>query len=311
MSEGSHQASVAEAGELSALLRRLQRELHDRSPAERERVLHEQVASRLDSLPRGEAGEIVAELLNRFPAWDDGRALAAGAKTPGTTDLRELADPSFLVTRLERMVPEINEDLRQALQDRLVGAGLVRVARGTSDVQPESLSKIRRKCELPDDANISLDRACELLCTLLDFGKSVNTTCLKRVQEDATRLGGEPTDLKKMFHDRFARYLTADRRTSLADVEQQSRYLSRLINELLFHVFSEATKRWFRSFLERIDPDQFEDAGGIGRYLTGGSAGGWKKWKSEFAEFREERLSSELWDEVVRSLLARMANQKP
>jgi len=156
-------------------LRLVQIDFADEVPEVRRGYLAEALEGALAEVPPEQRDAFLTELMARFPTWDPNLAVAAPqaqaaapqAPTLSRTDERELQDPSFLVSRLVSLAPQLTDEQRYHVLARLREAGLA--PRAVAGLPEEALGHVRQVLGLPGDAALDTARLLVLLGALTDF----------------------------------------------------------------------------------------------------------------------------------------------
>lgn len=151
-------------------LRLIQIDFADESPEVRRGYLAEAIEGALaDVLPQ-EHEAFLKELMERFPTWDPNVVVTAPKEEAGVQpsfDERELQDPSFLVSRLVEMAPQLSDEQKQGAMGRLREAGLA--PQPQASLPEEPLKRVRRMLGLKPDAPLDAARLLGLLGSLADL----------------------------------------------------------------------------------------------------------------------------------------------
>ena len=161
-------------------LRLIQIDFADESPEVRGGYLTEAIEGALGEVLPEQRDAFLKELMARFPTWDPNLAIGAPraeaapaqAATLSRSDERELQDPSFLVSRLVDMAPQLTDEQRHNLLARLRGAGLLPPPLAALPEEP--LQYVRQALGLPPDAALDTARLLVLLGALADFVSSLD-----------------------------------------------------------------------------------------------------------------------------------------
>ncbi len=156
-------------------LRLVQIDFADEAPEARRGYLTEALEGALAEVQPEQRDAFLTELMARFPTWDPNLAVAAPrpeaaapqAATLSRADERELQDPSFLVSRLVDLAPQLTDEQRHNILARLRGAGLLPPPLAALPEEP--LGHVRQVLGLPPDAALDTARLLVLLAALSDF----------------------------------------------------------------------------------------------------------------------------------------------
>jgi hypothetical protein len=153
-------------------LRLVQVDFADQADEVRQQYLRQELNRALATIPPNKRQAFTEALGRQFPTWD-GAAPNTGTARDGVAmdqsafDKSELNDPSFLVSRLIALAPNMADGVRHALIEKLRAAGLG--APSTGGWSEQSAAPLRAKLQFNAQQVLDADRTVELLDLLTDF----------------------------------------------------------------------------------------------------------------------------------------------
>lgn len=237
-------------------LRLVQADLADESPEVRQQYLADEVERALSKVVPSERAAVLKELMEIFPSWDTGGLTAKGAAEAmdlSTTDMKELKDASFLLTRLIELAPSMSAEDRRKAAVRLREAGLSTEGR---NVWPEQAAEmLRAHLKMPDGQSLDPARTLEVMQMLIDLLASldqVGWTTWKAINpRSEVRGGGE-------WRKSLPAYLSGNQDIPRGEVTQQLERLRQLMAALVSAI-SQTGRQYAQQQYARFAPDAIED----------------------------------------------------
>jgi hypothetical protein len=156
-------------GDLANRLRLLMADLADAGPERRRECLTEEIRRVLKSVPPPEREAYLEWLVDQFPTWDARVEVTPPQQVSprqSPMDLRELQDPSFLVSRLADLAAGLSRDQKQHLGDALAQAGFM--VQGPAGLPEDALKEFRALVKDPSQT-VDPARVLRLLGLLVEF----------------------------------------------------------------------------------------------------------------------------------------------
>lgn len=259
-------------------LRLLQMDLADEEAPLRQEQLAEELDRALAARTPEQRKAFLEGLLARFPTWDrPGADLDAAAHPAGRspTDERELADPSFLVSRLVELAPEFSDEQRRLLVRRLTQADLLPESDGPA-LDKASAAKLLSKLQLAVDDRIDSRRMLSLVSVLMEFALSLDQVVWRTWQEVAPR-----ADIRRktQLRQQMGRYVTGDQKVSGKDVAQNLDALRQLVAGMIAAI-GQVGQQFASKYASHISPEEIESLVRMEkRWHEGPAAACWRKYK--------------------------------
>jgi hypothetical protein len=281
-------------------LRLIQVDFADEAPDVREGYLHDEIQRALAKLGPEERGAFVQELQERFPTWDAkvdiSAPKAAAAPTQSPMDARELRDPSFLVSRLIELAPNLTEEQRRGLVGRLAEANLAPPASG--ELPATQVAAVKQKLGL--GANDALDAAhtLEVLSELITLANSLDQLVWSTWRQVASRSTlRRQNPLQKVL----ARYAVGDKDLTRGNVTQDVERLRQLTASLVAAI-GQIGRQFMQRYLHKFHPDEIqalvlsEKSGGM---FVSEEVKCWRKYKDLARALDEATVESEIQQAVA------------
>ena len=285
-------------------LRLLQVDLADKSPEARMHYLAEEIQRALAHVVPQERKQFLQELMSEFPTWDktlDVIPLEEQVAAWSRTDQRELADPSFLVSRLAELLPTLSDAQKQALVAHLRDAGLAPQLEG--DRPEEALSRVREALKLDSKAALSQERLTELVAPLIRFALGLEPV----VRQTWSLLAPKSTMLgSSSLQQSLNSFVAGDKELPGSPVERDIEKLRGLVGSMAYalgRVVDFAT-----GHLTRFSPGKIEDIvrlepRGVGSLLVAKEVRFWRKYAELAERFLTEAAVETEFKDRIRSFI--------
>lgn len=281
---------------LAGRLRLLQADFADDNTEIREQFLADEIERALADIMPEDKGIFFQELQALFPTWDRVVDISPGATESASrskSDMKELEDPSFLVSRLIELAPRLNDMERDALIDRLRTVGLAPPAKGP---WPESSTvTARARLNIPDKTNLDPARLLDLFTLLTEFCLSLDQLVWKTwrlVSPNSTfRRTGE-------LNSTLGRYVSGSEEVPRGQVSHDLEKLRSLIAALIASI-SHAGQPFAQHYCRKYAPAEVEAyARPEKKFMETLEVACWRKY-CELAEALEE---SSIEREIMQSI---------
>jgi len=282
---------------LAVSLLDLQRMMSDEPAPERERRLEEEIARFMRELPSGEVPAATAALLERFPSWDEG--VASGKVDPVARsgfDERELADPTFLVRRLESLAAALSAEERERVADRLESAGFVsRRARSGEGLAEGESARVLREVGA-EGASVDAERLVDSWIDLASFARDLDAEVTPVWRTWSKHAG---VDWRRDVKDVLRRYVEGSNEVGREQLEERLRGLSALSASIV-HAWSQVGGIVFEE-IEHLDPRRLESDPPKGGGLFGMNTRErcWEKSKEAWSKVDRDAIERRLFEALV------------
>lgn len=281
-------------------LRLIQVDFADEAADVREGYLHDELQRALAKLSPDQRQPFIEELRARFPTWDSKVDItapkAAAAPTQSATDARELRDPSFLVTRLVELAPNLTEEQRRALVGRLAEANLAPPASG--DLPAAQVTALKAKLGMAAADNLDAARTLEMLTDLVTLASSLDQLVWSAWRQVAAR-----STLRRQnpLQRTMARYAAGEQDLTRGNISQDIERLRQLTASLVAAI-GQIGRQFMQRYLHKFHPDevqaivQTEKAGGM---FVSEEVKCWRKYKELARSLDEATVESEIQQAVA------------
>jgi len=234
-------------------LRMVQVGFADEAAPARRQYLSEELKQALAKVLPTERAAFLEELRSNFPTWDQQVELGNQQAAASQTDLAELRDPSFLVTRLIELSAHLTVDQRTVLAHRLAEAGL---SSGGGDWPLEADRAFKQKMQIPEDKRVDAARLMDLAGMLTDFVNSI-----QQVAWNTWRTLAPRSTLRNpgRFSLTAAKFAGNDQNVPRGQIAQELDLLRGLIASVIASV-GQAGKQFARKHLGTFAPASIQQA---------------------------------------------------
>jgi hypothetical protein len=278
-------------------LRLVQADLADKDPKERQEYLAEEVERALSSLVPEQRKAFLEHLAERFPSWDSQVDVQIQQGAPGgatAADMRELADPNFLVARLVKVVQGLKDTERQVLAERLREANLVPASSGQWPAQTADAA--RSALQLSKGAGLDAGRVLDALMMLANFSVSLDQLIWRMWTTIAPR-----SDVRKPapLRETVAKFVSGDQNVPRGQVTQDLEKLRQLTAALISAV-SQVGRQFASRHLARFAPTEIEAAAGMegGGFLTSKEVKCWRRYCELARALDEATIDSQIMESI-------------
>jgi hypothetical protein len=277
-------------------LRMVQVDCADQSDEIRRQCLEAELDALLKKLPTTERRQFLERLMNEFPAWE-----AAGEASPvvqSEFDIHQLDDPDFLVARLAKLAPSLDEQKKQLIATELNRVGMSMV--GTPAWSKQAADEFRQLLGMTANETIEFNRVLELLTLLMKMGLNAEQVAwttwrdLERHLEGGASAVKQPSALKPMLRKCSTGDANTPRTLVALSTERLQQLLANIIRVIPF------CGQFAYSQFNSLSPealtklDEMEGGGWFGR-----PARLWDRYEKAYAE-----LSAQAFDIEVRKKFA-------
>ena len=291
-------------------LRLIQIDFADESPDVRRGYLSEAIEQALGDMGPADRETFLRELMERFPTWAQNVEVAAAPQAPApvqsTTDQRELRDPSFLLTRLEELLPELSDGEREAVTGRLRQMGIAPQQVGGLPDKP--IQDIGDALNIKKKGTVDPAKAVDLLVPLLTF--AVKLDPLVRRTWGSLAPQSRLQSLTPVAHA-LRQYVTGGQAISREHVALVVEQLRQLLASMVFALAQPG--KFTSSYLSRFSPDKIEDLVKMdgGKWFVSGDARCWDKYRELAGQFLNEGEIEKGLRERIASFIETLVLQKP
>ena len=257
-------------------LRLIQADFADETEQVRRDYLADEIQRALGGLVPEERGVFLKELGDRFPTWDQKVDISDKPALPvqGAMDLKELKDPSFLVSRLLELAPGLSAMAKDAIVAQLQKAGLVAV--GSSEFPAEVVAALRPKLQLAAGEMPAAANILELAGLLAEFAHSLDQLIWQtwRTISPRTKIGPPRQMLRTL-----GRFAIADRDTPRGQVTQDLERTRQAVAAIISAI-SQTSKMFAHNYAAKYAPAEVEALTNIegGWGLGSKEAKNWKRY---------------------------------
>jgi hypothetical protein len=257
-------------------LRLIQADFADETEQVRRDYLADEIQRALAGLIPEQRGVFLKELGDRFPTWDQKVDISNKSTVPvqGLMDLQELKDPSFLVSRLLELAPQLSPMARDAITSQLQKAGLAPI--GGSEFPADIVAAMRPKLQLqPNESPIGAN-ILELAGLLAEFASSLDQLIWQTWRTIAPRSTIRPP---RQMTRTLGRFATADRDTPRGQVIQDLERTRQAVAAIISAI-SQASKVFAHNYAAKYAPVEVEGLANMegGWSLGSKEAKNWKKY---------------------------------
>lgn len=280
-------------------LRLVQTDFADEPESVRRDYLSDEIQRALGSIVPSERQEFLEDLSARFPTWDAKVELRGGAEpqqvvqTP--TDQKELKDPSFLVSRLIELAPQLNQQQRDALVQKLREAGLAPAAVVDWPEQPAQLA--RQKLQAQPREPLDPGRVLELVSMMTEFTMSLDQLVWTTWKTVAPRSQiRRPMGLLKTM----AKFAGGDPDTARGAVSMDLDRLRQLVAAIISAI-SQAGRQFAHNHAVKFSPTEIEALASMerGGMLVSREVKCWRKYVELSAGRDEASIEGEIMQAIA------------
>ena len=294
---------------LANRLRLIQIDFADESHDARMGYLSEEVQRALGEVPPQERQAFLEALRERFPTWDANVEVVAQAERPAAwdeTSQRELNDPSFLVSRLAELVPQLSEAQRQALIEHLRGAGLAPQIQQHGWPQ-KPVQQARTALKLGRKSQLDAARLLELVAPLVSFIFKLDPLVRKQwaVLAPKSRMLASPP-----LQHALSRFVSGDAAVTRDAVEQEMDTIRNVLAGMVYAL--SRVGEFSTGYLAQFSPIKIQELAKFDRrWWISNDAKCWEKFK-EVAQraLTETALETEFRDKT-RSSIENLVQRTP
>ncbi|MGA2498362.1 MAG: hypothetical protein ABSH20_11510 [Tepidisphaeraceae bacterium] len=257
-------------------LRLIQADFADETEQVRRDYLADEIQRALSALVPEERGAFLKELADRFPTWDQKVDISNKSAAPvqGAMDLQELRDPSFLVSRLLELAPQLSPMAKDAITSQLRKAGLAPA--GGSEFPADVVAATRPKLQLQANETPVAANILELAGLLAEFAASLDQLIWQtwRTISPRTKIGPPRQMLKTL-----GRFAIADRDTPRGQVTQDLERTRQAVAAIISAI-SQTSKMFAHNYAAKYAPAELEALTNIegGWGLGSKEAKNWKRY---------------------------------
>jgi hypothetical protein len=276
-------ATSRSAAALASRLRLIQSEMADRSAAERQDYLTDEVRRATAQMLPDQQREIFDQLLEEFPSWGEVGEPAPPA-APAGIPLEQWNDPKALVEQLLLIASKDGARRREVLE-RIYRSGLVVFV-----LPAKAEETIKSKLPaLPTQAKIDAWRAVEVLLMLMEFSRKLESFVSGTWSTVARGVGPASP---KALGDLIARFLIASESSVLASLRQELEGAITLL-ERRARVFPATMRQFSQQHAEKFAPAEIESMVNAG-FLANRNKVLWDKYVELCGGTDREHLESEV-----------------
>jgi hypothetical protein len=276
-------------------IRLLQADLADEDPGARRAHVADEVRAALSKLVPDDQERFLEALEDRFPAWEaEGLGARGGAEAQpvsvSPTDLAEFNDAGFLIRQLQKLAGSMSAERRAAAAEALAEVGIG----GAGGVSPAALDRLRAALEVGPEAAIDLERAVQVMATVLEKMLSLDDIAWKnwmQISENRRRGRSELAGL-------LGRYVTGDGEVGSSQVGDELESFRRLAASLML-ALSQSGEAAYKQ-MRRLHPDEIEGVirNEKGSVLVAQDVRCWRRYR----ELAGSMDAAQVEREVLRSL---------
>ena len=292
----SHTNQFQTVNALANRLRMIQLDFAQEPAEQRQDFLADELTRALQQVPSSERAAYLQQLQDQFPSWDSKVDVGDASSLKSAIDEKELADASFLVSRLAEIAPTLSDREKQVVQDRLVSCGLAASA---------------PKLEWRDDASEELVKHLEVKSAdELDPARALSTidqlvACVTRLDKLAHKTWQEIAPRQKLkeqgrLNRDLSRYFAGDADVSREQVGEHLERLRGLVAAMIFAIKT-APREWCHRYLETHSPTAIEglvESEGVG-FLGKKEAKCWEKYQQLAKDQDQVVMSQEILQVVA------------
>jgi hypothetical protein len=280
-------------------LRLVQTDFADESDQVRRDYLADEIQRALQSIVPSEREAFLRELEERFPTWDQKVEMGgngqkqAVVQTP--TDMKELQDPSFLVTQLVKIAPKLTDQQRDAVIRKLQDAGLS--AAGGMDWPAQQAALAKQKLQAAPTDPLDPANVLETLALLAEFTASLDQLAWTTWRTVAPRSQiRRPMGMMKTI----ARFAGGDRDVPRGQVTQDLDRLRQLIAAIISAI-SQAGRQFAHNHAVKFSPQEIEALAAMerGGMLISKEVKCWRKYVELAAGRDEASIESEIMQAIA------------
>ena len=268
---------------LASRLRLLQVDLADVAPQQRQEHLAEELERVLAEQTADQRLATLRELMGHFPAFEPARPDADEAEAQEPVEPEHLSDPSWLVTRLLELAPELDESQKRAVAQRLAEADLVPPPRHES-WSPEVEAEARRKFQLGEEAVLDPQRALQMAGELAEL-----TINIERIVRSTWREVAPKSELlsNRRLQAQLSAYVAGDEEVSRTQVIEELERVRQMAAGLVAAV-GQVGRQFVARYASKYAPMEIETlARQDKRWHESADVACWRKFK-ELAESMDE-----------------------
>jgi len=277
-------------------LRLVQSDFADEPEQVRKDYLSDEIQRALGTLIPNERKAFLDELKQYFPTWDakvEVRIEKAPVQTK--TDQGELKDPGFLVSRLAELAPQLNEQQKRAIIEKLRQVGLAPSAVMGWPEQPAAALRAKLQAQ-PKDA-LEPGHVLELLTLCVELTASLDqvvwTTWRTIAPKSAIR---RPAGLIK----NMARFAAADADVPRGQVSHDLERLRQLVAAVVAAI-GNAGRQFAHNYATKFSPTEIEGLAAMerGGMLVSKEVKNWRKYVELSAGRDEATIESEIMQAIA------------
>jgi len=291
-------------------LRLIQTDFADEPADLRRGHLSDAVGQALADIASADRDAFLRELMDRFPTWDANVDVAPLPEVPApvqsTTDERELHDPSFLLTRLEELLPELSDGEKKAVTERLRAMGIAPQVVGGLPEEP--VEEVKETLSVNKKQTFDPARAVDLLSPLLTFAVKIDP--LVRRTWGSLAPQSRLQTLTPLAHA-MRQYVTGSGAVNREQIVLAVEHLRQLLASMVFALAQPG--KFTSSYLTRFSPDKIEDLVKMegGKWLVSNDARCWDKYRQLASQFLNEAEIEKGLREQIASFIEALVKQKP
>jgi len=291
-------------------LRLIQIDFADEPVDVRRGYLSDAIGQDLADVASSDREFFLRELMERFPTWDQRVDMAPLPEAPSpvqsTTDERELHDPSFLLTRLEALLPELSDAEREAVTDRLRAMGIAPQTVGGLPDKP--IQDVIETLSLTKKQTLDPAKAVDLLGPLLTFAVKIDP--LVRRAWGSLAPQSRLQSLTPLAHA-MRQYVSGSGTVNREQIVLAVEHLRQLLASMVFAIAQSG--KFTSSYLARFSPDKIEDLVKMDgrKLLVSNDARCWDKYRQLAGQFLNEGEIEKGLRERIASFIEALVLQKP
>ncbi|MEM9066111.1 MAG: hypothetical protein AAGB51_11545 [Planctomycetota bacterium] len=294
MSNGSKSQALPPDA-LAARLRAMQVDLADEPAETRRGYLADEIDAALAALVPEERTAYLEKLKDRFPAWDavEYRVGGGEGRTEPAADDDQLADPFFLVERLARVAPTLDEAKRRALTDQLSKAGVL-VLDSDRPWTEEAEERITQAAPLPEGARIDPTRVADAVASLAAVCHSLDQLGWSTWKQIAPK---SAMRRRAPIRETIGGFLSTDQRASKPQLDEDLERLRKLVAGLVSAI-SQVGPVVFQ-MMESQSPEKIEQLSKLEkRWHEGAETACWRKYQELAGSLDEASVEARVLEAV-------------
>jgi hypothetical protein len=285
-------------GDLANRLRLLMADLADAGPERRRECLTEEIRRVLKSVPPPEREAYLEWLVDQFPTWDARVEVTPPQQVSprqSPMDLRELQDPSFLVSRLADLAAGLSRDQKQHLGDALAQAGFM--VQGPAGLPEDALKEFRALVKDPSQT-VDPARVLRLLGLLVEFACKLDAL-VWRIWTNVAAVRNIRIKMHRALPGVFSQYL-AGAAEGAADEELAK---LREATAALLAAIAPGAAHFASDHCNKYDPDNIRRAvyAQKGSLFLNPQARFWKKYEELAADMQPDTVAVEILGYIAAS----------